>query len=82
MSSTVATWSGSDRRARAAAMDDTIRWRMRRMAVASLLVALCFIQAPGKLVADTKLDLTQNPWGFLERALHLWDGSGFGGQGA
>ncbi|MGH3507388.1 MAG: alpha-(1-_3)-arabinofuranosyltransferase, partial [Nocardioidaceae bacterium] len=61
-------------------VDDAIRWRMRRMAVASLLVALCFIQAPGKLVGDTKLDLTQNPTGFLERALHMWDATGFGGQ--
>ncbi len=43
------------------------------------LVILAFAQAPGQTVVDTKLDLSENPAGFLGRALHLWNASaGFG----
>ncbi|QNH95421.1 alpha-(1-_3)-arabinofuranosyltransferase [Corynebacterium anserum] len=31
-----------------------------------------FLQAPGLTVADTKHDLTANPWGFLGQALSPW----------
>ncbi|MFD4180960.1 alpha-(1-_3)-arabinofuranosyltransferase family protein [Rhodococcus sp. NPDC058514] len=47
----------------------TRRWLFGASAIAFLLA---FLQAPGRLVADTKYDLTQNPIGFLERASHQW----------
>ncbi len=34
---------------------------------------LYLLQAPGKLTADTKLDVPLDPWGFMGRALHLWN---------
>lgn len=56
--------------------------RIRRslwLAVCCLsLVALAFIDRPGKIVADTKLDLAVNPAGYLAHALHLWDPAQFG----
>lgn len=36
------------------------------------LLALSFLSAPGRIVADTKLDLTANPIGFLARAANVW----------
>ncbi|HUE08118.1 MAG TPA: alpha-(1-_3)-arabinofuranosyltransferase family protein [Acidimicrobiales bacterium] len=36
------------------------------------IAALCFLQAPGRIVADTKLDIAVAPLTFLGHALHLW----------
>jgi arabinofuranan 3-O-arabinosyltransferase len=43
-------------------------------------LALTLSQQPGRIVADTKLDLTIDPWGWLGRALQLWEPEGFAGQ--
>ncbi|WP_250036509.1 alpha-(1-_3)-arabinofuranosyltransferase domain-containing protein [Paractinoplanes maris] len=50
--------------------------RRRRPAVAAgalLLVVLAFLQRPGRTTFDTKLDLAENPIGFMARSLHLWN---------
>ena len=36
-------------------------------------LVLCFLQAPGLIAPDTKLDLTANPLRFLSRAANLWN---------
>ena len=57
--------------------DPTPRWAVG-LSGAGLALA-CFAQAPGRIVADTKLDMAVNPLGFLGRALHLWNPeAGFG----
>lgn len=39
----------------------------------AVLVVLAFIQRPGEVTFDTKLDLTEEPVEFLKRALSLWN---------
>ncbi|GAA1612828.1 alpha-(1-_3)-arabinofuranosyltransferase [Kribbella sancticallisti] len=59
---------------------EKVIWRARLVLGCLVLIALAFHQAPGKIVPDTKLDLTAGPAGFLARSLHLWDPQGAFGQ--
>lgn len=59
---------------------DSTRFRWRLFAMCVLLTGVAFVQSPGTLVPDTKLDLVVAPWEFLARAAHLWDSEGSFGQ--
>lgn len=47
--------------------------RVRTVTCLLVLWTVAFAQQPGKVVADTKIDLALDPWGLMSRALHLWD---------
>ncbi len=51
------------------------RHRLLLLVVCVLLLTVCFLQDPGLIVADTKLDLALAPLRFLARVFHLWDPS-------
>ncbi|HUZ37945.1 MAG TPA: alpha-(1-_3)-arabinofuranosyltransferase family protein, partial [Streptosporangiaceae bacterium] len=59
-------------------VDERVRSRIRLLAFSLLLMVLPFVTAPGRIIADTKLDLAVNPAAFLARALTLWDPQQFG----
>ena len=59
-------------------VDERLRQRIRLLAFSLLLAVLPFVTAPGRIIADTKLDLAINPAAFLHRALSLWDPQQFG----
>lgn len=54
--------------------------RMRVAAMCAVLCGLAFLTEPGRIVADTKIDLVLNPMGLLQRSLHMWDPTGSFGQ--
>ncbi|WP_229053678.1 alpha-(1-_3)-arabinofuranosyltransferase family protein [Aeromicrobium sp. Leaf350] len=60
--------------------DPALTWRLRLVAWSVALTALAFVQAPGRVVTDTKLDLVVDPWSFLGRATGAWDPNGALGQ--
>jgi arabinofuranan 3-O-arabinosyltransferase len=61
-------------------VDGDRRWKVRRATTCMAFLVICVLQAPGRLVGDTKADLTIDPLGFMGRAFHMWDPSGFAGQ--
>ena len=64
----------------AAPPSGTVRRRLRLLACVVVLTGLAFVQSPGLLVPDTKMDLVLAPAEFLGRATHLWDAEGAFGQ--
>jgi arabinofuranan 3-O-arabinosyltransferase len=54
--------------------------QLRAVVACTVLAAVCFLQQPGQLSPDTKLDLLVAPARFLGRSLHLWEPDGFFGQ--
>ncbi|GAA4607264.1 alpha-(1-_3)-arabinofuranosyltransferase [Actinoallomurus liliacearum] len=59
-------------------LDERLRDRLRTLLGCALLTLLATATRPGRIIADTKIDMAVNPLGFLGRALHLWDIEQFG----
>ena len=55
-------------------------WRVRHAVVALVFLAVALNTDQGRVIDDTKLDLTVRPMALLQRALHLWDPLGSAGQ--
>ncbi|GAA1016207.1 coagulation factor 5/8 type [Acrocarpospora pleiomorpha] len=58
--------------------DSRFRRRSRLLAACLALFVVAFSVAPERIISETKLDMPVNPWGFLTRALTLWDSTHFG----
>src|SRR5260370_31792555 len=63
---------------RPAGVDERLRRRIWIVVCCLLLTVLALLTRPGRIIADTKLDMAINPGEFLDRALHLWDPAQFG----
>lgn len=50
------------------------------VAVTSVVALLPWFPQPGRIVADTKIDLVLSPWAYLGRAQSAWDSHAFFGQ--
>ncbi|MCU0266329.1 MAG: DUF3367 domain-containing protein, partial [Actinomycetia bacterium] len=61
-------------------MTERVVERVREATGAVVLVGVALIQSPGRIVADTKLDLVLEPGGFLARSLQAWDPQAAFGQ--
>ncbi len=57
-----------------------LRARWQWIAVCAGFLVLSLLQAPGKILGDTKSDLVVDPIAFLGRALTLWEPEGAAGQ--
>ncbi|OHV37470.1 hypothetical protein BCD49_16180 [Pseudofrankia sp. EUN1h] len=49
--------------------------RLTLLFVTAGFVVLSLLQEPGRIVADTKMDVALDPLRFMERATHLWNSS-------
>src|SRR4051812_9495651 len=70
---TAATAASVRERAATASTPVSLTSPLRRAGYAMVLVTMCFVQDPGRMIADTKFDLLTEPWRFLERGFSLWD---------
>ncbi len=59
-------------------VDPRLRDHLRVLLCCLFLCLLATATRPGKILADTKIDMPINPIGFLGRTLHLWDIEQFG----
>ncbi len=57
-----------------------LRARWHLLLVCAGFLVLAMLQAPGKILGDTKSDLVVDPLAFLGRALTLWEPEGAAGQ--
>ena len=57
-----------------------LRARWQLLLVCAGFLVLSLLQAPGKILGDTKFDLVVDPLAFLGRALTLWEPEGAAGQ--
>ncbi|WP_344454268.1 alpha-(1-_3)-arabinofuranosyltransferase domain-containing protein, partial [Actinomadura kijaniata] len=58
--------------------DPVWRDRLRVLVCCLALTVLAVTTRPGRVLADTKIDMAVSPAAFLGRALHLWDTAQFG----